>query len=83
MFKQLVEIYQHQYLYLIEECTDCNMNNDFLNGELDLLYTNYSTFSEKIINAIDCYFYTNTDVYPIISKLFNIFITFLVPTAPI
>jgi predicted helicase len=34
-FKKLVEIYQE----MIDDCTDLNINNSILNGELNLWYT--------------------------------------------
>jgi hypothetical protein len=38
-FEQLVETYQD----IVDECTDSNLNDNLLNGELDLWYTKYST----------------------------------------
>ncbi|XP_060864292.1 52 kDa repressor of the inhibitor of the protein kinase-like [Metopolophium dirhodum] len=79
-FKQLVETYQD----IVNECTDSNLNDNLLNGELDLWYTKYSTLTSaelKNKNAIEVYFQTCPDVYPIISKLLQIFITLPVSTA--
>lgn len=77
MFKQLVETYQK----IINECTDSNINDNILNGELDLWYTSHSASNEEKINAVDHYFSTNPEVYPIISKLLQIFITLPVSNA--
>ncbi|VVC33495.1 HAT, C-terminal dimerisation domain [Cinara cedri] len=79
-FKQLVETYQD----IIDECNDSNLNNQILNGKLDFWYTKYSnltSFELKNKNAIQVYFQTSSDVYLLISKLFQIFITFPVSTA--
>ncbi|XP_060873994.1 52 kDa repressor of the inhibitor of the protein kinase-like [Metopolophium dirhodum] len=79
-FNQLVETYQD----IVDECTDSNLNDNLLNGELDLWYTKYSTLISaelKNKNAIEVYFQTCPDVYPIISKLLQIFITLPVSTA--
>ncbi|KAL4098258.1 hypothetical protein QTP88_022899 [Uroleucon formosanum] len=79
-FKQLVETYQD----IVDECTDSNLNDNLLNGELDLWYTKYSTLTSaelKNKNAIELYFQTCPDVYPRISKLLQIFITLPVSTA--
>jgi len=81
-FKQLVETYQD----IVDECTASNLrvNDNLLNGELDLWYTKYSTLTSaefKNKNAIEVYFQTCPDVYPIISKLLQIFITLPVSTA--
>lgn len=67
----------------IDECTVSNLNEHILNGQLDLWYTKYSTltfFELKNKIAIEVYFQTNPDVYPVISKLLRICITLLVPT---
>jgi hypothetical protein len=77
MFKQLVETYQE----IINECTDSNINDNILNGELDLWYTSHSASNEEKINAVDRYFSTNPEVYPIISKLLQIFVTLPVSNA--
>jgi hypothetical protein len=50
-------------------------SHSILNGELDLWYTNHSASNEEKINAVDRYFFTNPEVYPIISKLLQIFVT--------
>ncbi|XP_025422906.1 52 kDa repressor of the inhibitor of the protein kinase-like [Sipha flava] len=79
-FKQLVETYQD----IVDECTDSNLNDNLLNGELDFWYTKYSilTSSElKNKNVIELYSQTSPDIYPIISKLLQIFITLPVSTA--
>ncbi|XP_060868613.1 52 kDa repressor of the inhibitor of the protein kinase-like [Metopolophium dirhodum] len=79
-FKQLIETYQD----IVDECTDSNLNDNLLNGELDLWYTKYSTLTSaelKNKNTIEVYFQTCPDVYPIISKLLKIFITLPVSTA--
>ncbi|XP_022180618.1 52 kDa repressor of the inhibitor of the protein kinase-like, partial [Myzus persicae] len=79
-FKQLVETYQD----IVDKCTDSNLNDNLLNGELDLWYTKYSTLTSaelKNKNAIEVYFQTCPDVYPIISKLLQIFITLPISTA--
>ncbi|KAL4091727.1 hypothetical protein QTP88_026374 [Uroleucon formosanum] len=79
-FIQLVETYQD----IVDECTDSNLNDNLLNGELDLWYTKYSTLTSaelKNKNAIEIYFQTCPDVYPIISKLLQIFMTLPVSTA--
>ncbi|KAL4112975.1 hypothetical protein QTP88_016687 [Uroleucon formosanum] len=79
-FKQLVETYQD----IVDKCTDSNLNDNLLNGELDLWYTKYSTLTSaelKNKNAIELYFQTCPNVYPIISKLLQIFITLPVSTA--
>ncbi|VVC28655.1 HAT, C-terminal dimerisation domain [Cinara cedri] len=79
-FKQLVETHQD----MIDECNDSNLNDDILNGELDLWYTKYSnvTSSElKNKNTIEVYFQTSPSVNSVISKLLQIFITLPVFTA--
>ncbi|XP_050065980.1 52 kDa repressor of the inhibitor of the protein kinase-like [Aphis gossypii] len=79
-FKQLVETYQD----IVDECIDSNLNDNLLNGELDLWYTKYSTLTStelKNKNVIEVYFQTCPNVYPIISKLLQIFITLPVSTA--
>ncbi|XP_008178653.1 52 kDa repressor of the inhibitor of the protein kinase-like [Acyrthosiphon pisum] len=79
-FKQLVETYQN----IVDEYTDSNLNDNLLNGELDLWYTKYSTLTSSELknkNAIEVYFQTCPDVYPIISKLLQIFITLPVSIA--
>ncbi|KAL5234560.1 hypothetical protein ACI65C_001970 [Semiaphis heraclei] len=51
-FKQLVETYQD----IVDECTDSNLNDNLLNGGLDLWYTKYSTLTSaelKNKNAIE------------------------------
>jgi hypothetical protein len=50
-----------------------------------LWYTKYLTLTTSELknkNAIEVYFQTSPDVYPIISKLLQIFITLTVYTAP-
>lgn len=72
--KKLSETYQE----MIDDCTDLNINNSILNEELNLWYTRCTTLSPTELentNAIDLYFNINTDVFPIISKLVQIFIT--------
>jgi len=62
---------------------DCN---HLLNGELVLWYTMYSTLTSSKLknkNGIEVYFKTSPDIFPIISKLLQIFITLPVSTVTV
>ncbi|VVC34010.1 HAT, C-terminal dimerisation domain [Cinara cedri] len=79
-FKQLVETYQD----IIDEYNVSSLNDHILNGELDLWYTKYSNLISSELknkNIFEVYFQTSPDIYPVIPKLLQIFITLPVSTA--
>ncbi|VVC37425.1 HAT, C-terminal dimerisation domain [Cinara cedri] len=78
-FKQFVETYQD----IIDECNDSKLNGHILNGQLYWWYTKYSNLTSSELknkNTIEVYFQTNPNVYPVISKPLQIFITLPVST---
>lgn len=46
--------------------------NEIIHEKWDMCYTSYYITNEEKINAVDCYSYTNPQVYSIISKLLQI-----------